>query len=626
MKNRIMTILCAVMFTFWFDNASMAQDFTVSIPNTAKSQGYLAPLKSGSSVDFRIEVICNVADTFKVSIDKYASFPGCADWFTFEAESFTLSKGQTATFRVAVRPPAGSKDATYSFVTYFNAIDRSSNNHPFYGGGTLRLIVDNTPPEILAIRPLSKTSTTVSFEWDCIDSRSLEYTNATNQTVGVNGVKSYGVVLRNQNGAEVGRWSADATFSNNLHTFTVQPNTVYTPVVSAVDLAGNSSSKAGAAVTTPPAAPTNLAATGTDYCSTTLTWDASAGATRYHVYNATKSPATEIGTTSGTSYRVAGLSAGAPSNYYVTAEGAGGVSPGSSVLSVTTLVVPKPIISGPAVVCSSGATYTVVCKVTNLPEGCSVSWGKDPKLNLVSASGNTATFSCVEKGERSVTASIVSCGGASEVLSRAITFGIPTITGIHFISAKGDDGFWCDCNSGNMYTIYSDFGTNNSNYEIQVLNSTWTKNLGNQTSGSAGMAPSFSHIPGFYRFRARVVSDCGVGVWFDSSIDVKDCSGGGGHEEYSIRPNFGVIVNACTTLSPNPASTIVAVNIANTNVGEGDFFSTVRIYNTLGQLVKEVIVEGCESSFSVADLSEGMYVVHVISGGTTYKQKLQIVR
>jgi len=437
------------------------------------------------------------------------------------------------------------------------------------------------------------------------------------------GIKSYGIALRTQSGATVDPWSADATPSNNLHTFTVQPNTTYTPVVSAVDLAGNSSSKAGAAVTTPPAAPANLAATGTDYCSTTLTWDASAGATRYHIY---ESPATEIYATAGTSYKVTGLKAGAPYKYYVTAEGAGGVSPGSSVLSVTTLAVPKPIISGPAVVCSSGATYTVVCKVTNLPEGCSVSWGKDPKLNLVSASGNTATFSCVEKGERSVTASIVSCGGASEVLSRAITFGIPTITGIHFISAKGDDGFWCDCNSGNMYTIYSDFGTNNSNYEIQVLNSTWTKNLGNQTSGSAGMAPSFSHIPGFYRFRARVVSDCGVGVWFDSSIDVKDCSGGGGHEEYSIRPNFGVIVNACTTLSPNPASTIVAVNIANTNVGEGDFFSTVRIYNTLGQLVKEVIVEGCESSFSVADLSEGMYVVHVISGGTTYKQKLQIVR
>lgn len=625
MKKKLISFLCTAMAVLAVGYAAKADDLTVTV-STDNTYNYIKPVKAGGSREFKVEVINNrnVADT--ISIDKVLTFgTGLMDWMSVDSDQLILAKDGKGTFTIKVTIPTSISESEYSFYIMLKKLSYKVWKNCYTHGLVTKLLIDNTPPVISTVNTMNITSTSAKLAWSSSDSRSAVYTS-TNTSTGFEGIETYSAILRDQSGS-VYSWSEKATIYNQSHTFdNLKSNTEYTPIVSVTDMAGNVASFTGVKFITPPAAPTNLAATGTDYCSTTLTWNASAGATRYHVYNATKSPATEIGTTSGTSYRVVGLSAGAPSNYYVTAEGAGGVSPGSSVLPVTTLTVPKPIINAPIDVCPSGNTYTVVCSVTNLPEGCSVSWGKDPKLNLVSASGNTATFSCVEKGERSVTASIVSCGGASEVLSRAITFGIPTITGIHFISAKRDDGFWCDCNSGNMYTIYSDFGTNNSNYEIQVLNSTWTKILGNQTSGSAGLAPSFSHIPGFYRFRARVVSDCGVGAWFNSSIDVKDCSGDGGHEEYSIRPNFGVIVNACTTLSPNPANTIVAVNIANPNVGEGGFFSTVRIYNTLGQLVKEVIVEGCESSFSVADLSEGMYVVHVVSGDVKYKQKLQIVR
>ena len=119
------------MVALWAGSAAFADDFTVSIPQTSKSQGYLMPMKAGGSLDFKIQVTCNVPGPFKVTLDKYTSFSVYACWFTFDVDTFTIKKGQTVTLLCNVSPSAGMEDNTHIFKPFFNARDKDNNNNPF---------------------------------------------------------------------------------------------------------------------------------------------------------------------------------------------------------------------------------------------------------------------------------------------------------------------------------------------------------------------------------------------------------------------------------------------------------------------------------------------------------------
>ena len=149
------------------------------------------------------------------------------------------------------------------------------------------------------------------------------------------GVTGYGVYL---NGTSVGTTSA----SQRAWNFSALAcDTMYSVAVDAVDAAGNRSAKAASLIattpcpdTTPPTTPAGLATAAVTPTGATLSWQASTdgvGVAGYRVYR----NGTAVGTTTGTSYAVTGLTCGVAAQLGVEAyDGAANVS-GRATVGVT---------------------------------------------------------------------------------------------------------------------------------------------------------------------------------------------------------------------------------------------------------------------------------------------------
>jgi chitodextrinase len=117
---------------------------------------------------------------------------------------------------------------------------------------------------------------------------------------------------------------------------------------------------AGSSDTVAPSAPTALAASGTAQTTTNLSWTASTdnvGVTGYDVYQG----ATLLGTVTGTTYNVTGLTASTAYTFSVKAkDAAGNISASSNVVNVTTLapVVDTTAPTAPTALTASGTTAT----------------------------------------------------------------------------------------------------------------------------------------------------------------------------------------------------------------------------------------------------------------------------
>jgi hypothetical protein len=145
-------------------------------------------------------------------------------------------------------------------------------------------------------------------------------------------------------GANVG--SADTTSPYNYSWSTTgSTNGSHTLKALATDKNNNTATSTGVTVTVSnsssgPTVPTGLTATAVSSSQINLSWNAStdpAGVTGYHVYR----EGTQVGTSAGTSYSDAGLSASTTYSYTVAAyDAAGHVSAQSSPASTTTLAAP----------------------------------------------------------------------------------------------------------------------------------------------------------------------------------------------------------------------------------------------------------------------------------------------
>jgi chitodextrinase len=189
--------------------------------------------------------------------------------------------------------------------------------------GTYNFTPDSVPPSAPGSLTVTKTSSTKN---------KLSWTAATDNI----GVSAYDVYRNGTYLATVGPGVTSYTDA------TAAAGASYTYLVAARDLAGNTASTSvttgGTSDTIPPAAPTNLTATGTDYTSVSLSWGASTdnvGVTGYTVLRNGKAVATISGTT--TSYTDTGLTPGTAYTYQVTAsDAAGNISQPSNTLPVST--------------------------------------------------------------------------------------------------------------------------------------------------------------------------------------------------------------------------------------------------------------------------------------------------
>ncbi len=207
-----------------------------------------------------------------------------------------------------------------------------------------------------------------------------------------------------------------ATSSDSYYNFTnLAVGTTYKVTVTATDLAGNSKSKEKSVTTITP--PLHMTYIARSYCHLTLAWKSHPDAVSYKLYNATGTTPVLLTTISDTSFMVTGLTANTTYKFYVTAiTSSGSEAATGNTLSVSTLTIPTPSVSGTSPICSTGATYTV----TNLPNECYIDWDQGSGLSRTSASGSSATFKATGSINTWIKATINSgCGIESKTVKVA---------------------------------------------------------------------------------------------------------------------------------------------------------------------------------------------------------------
>ena len=223
-----------------------------------------------------------------------------------------------------------STDYTYSVY----ALDAAGNRST---AGTASASTTGAPDGTAPSQPGNLTATAssssvVNLSW-----------TASTDNIGVVGYNVY------RNGTLISQpiTTPDPNPSTTYNDETAQPSTTYTYAVSAVDAAGNESTKASKSVTTPasqptdttaPSQPGSLTATAASATQVNLTWTASTdnvGVTGYQITrNGAPTPIVVSGTT--TSYSDTGLTASTTYNYSVVAVDAAGNKSTAATASATT--------------------------------------------------------------------------------------------------------------------------------------------------------------------------------------------------------------------------------------------------------------------------------------------------
>ena len=268
---------------------------------------------------------------------------------------------------------------------------------------------------------------------------------------------------------------------------------------------------------------------------------------------------------------------------------------GSNNLKYYQKASPSPSISGPSSVCDQ-ATYTV----ENLPQGATVQWSvSNNNVTLTSGQGtHTATFTKFRNGMEIIHAEILFNNIRIALLTKETYFGAPSISNI-IGEQRVPTG---------QYASYRAVISNNapipSSYQwiLNPLN-------GNSLYGNGTESIDIAfYNPGSYQLVCRATNECGVGDYYTMGIGVYD--------------------NLYLTLSPNPATDAVTLQLTETNKVSGlSVLSTERSAYEIQLWSGMTMLRSFrtnEPTFQIpmAGLPAGLYFVRVVKNGQTYTQKL----
>jgi len=320
----------------------------------------------------------------------------------------------------------------------------------------------------------------------------------------------------------------------------------------------------GTADTQPPTAPTGLTASNVTQTTLTLTWNASTdnvGVTGYDVY----ANGSLLGTVTGTSANVTGLTAGTTYSFYVKAkDAAGNVSAASNTISVTTL---------------------------------------NASLTYCASKGNNVTYEwidLVKLGEiNNVTAAN---GGYGDFTHMVANLGRGTSQTIYFSA-----GF-----SSTAYTeywyIWIDWNQNGVFESNELINATSSKSAATLSKTftvptTAALGTTRMRVTMKYNAAPTACETFSYGEVEDYTINVVNRNTTFPENvEYGIEDANDLPISL--SVYPNPVSNTLNISL-NADIENG----TVSIFNTLGVLVKRVEVHNSESLIDVSDLSAGLYVI-----------------
>ena len=275
-------------------------------------------------------------------------------------------------------------------------------------------------------------------------------------------------------------------------------------------------------------------------------------------------------------------------------------------------------ISGPTVVCSSYAAFTV----NNLPNGATVIWNKSSNLNRISNQGaNPCNFSATGSGEGWIEATIPSTGCGDVILPRKnVWIGNPStptnITGFY------SDGISFGQDQVYEFSVDPLINQNVTNYQWVVGGGTILSGQGTNVITIRTAKNPNGNIT-YFDLDVRFGNLCGWSSYFMRS----------GFIESGVGPINRPIK---LMLSPNPSSNIVEVTITKDAVYSNSMQSetsandieytnyTIRIFNSLSTLVYTTTRTGNNFTVPVSNLRNGNYFIEVTDRKNNYRQQLII--
>ncbi|MFK8165559.1 MAG: S8 family serine peptidase [Lewinella sp.] len=461
----------------------------------------------------------------------------------------------------------------------------SSESTPFCIGGSGP---DTSPPT-------NPTNLTVSNEQDTQVTLSW---NASSDNVGVTAYEIF------SNGSSLGTVAGTSANVTGLTACTA-----YNFGVRALDAAGNASGQATASGTTtgcttadtaPPSTPTGLAVNNEQDTQVTLNWNASndnVGVTGYEIFL----DGSSIGTVTGTSANVTGLTACTSYNFGVRAFDAAGNNSGQATTS------------GATTGCTGGGGFTEGYFFETSLEG----WA-DGGSDCARVTSSTRSY----EGVRSVRIRDNS-GTASSMTSPTYDLAGLASVEINFYfypnSMENGEDFWVRYNDGSGWQTVATYARGTSFENGSFYSATVTLDAGsfNLTDGAQ------------FRFQCDASANADQ-IYIDQVTVTGNAAGGAnasggavstieqvstiqrfdtpGEEDYEVK------------IAPNPASDVINV-IADEEIKE------VSIFSIDGKLLAHRVFEGTDRvTMKVNDLPTGMYLVSVLTEEERNTERLVIRR
>ena len=262
-------------------------------------------------------------------------------------------------------------------------------------------------------------------------------------------------------------------------------------------------------------------------------------------------------------------------------------------------------ISGPSIVCSSGASFTV----NNLPTGTTITWSQGPNLARTSAQGaNPCTFSSTGSGSSWVRATLVTGSDSVTMPDKVVWSGTPQF----YVSGPSEG---CP----NVEYVFEATPKPYSNPSYDYSWAIYPNDGYISTSDGGRYAYIYFYnvysVAG-YDVKVRAQNACGLGEYSMGNIWVHEC--------YDF------------LLSPNPATETVTITKVAANSGENTTKSTgsvdegtiftIRIIDFYGSLHFTTTKSGSSFTIPISNLKDGNYIVEITNGKNIINKQLVIKR
>ena len=262
-------------------------------------------------------------------------------------------------------------------------------------------------------------------------------------------------------------------------------------------------------------------------------------------------------------------------------------------------------ISGPSIVCSSGASFTV----NNLPTGTTITWSQGPNLARTSAQGaNPCTFSSTGSGSSWVRATLVTGSDSVTMPDKVVWSGTPQF----YVSGPSEG---CP----NVEYVFEATPKPYSNPSYDYSWAIYPNDGYISTSDGGRYAYIYFYnvysVAG-YDVKVRAQNACGLGEYSMGNIWVHEC--------YDF------------LLSPNPATETVTITKVATNSGEyttkstgsvdEETIFTIRVIDFYGSLHFTTTKSGSSFTIPISNLKDGNYIVEITNGKNIINKQLVIKR